>query len=82
MSSLFPDHLDAEFLHFVFKSMDNPASVEHEEQVTELLVNFMLAFNLHFHVRADNLVMKVIEERKTVKVFTEKLLLLFNRDGK
>ncbi|XP_060558045.1 NCK-interacting protein with SH3 domain-like [Ruditapes philippinarum] len=74
------DHLNAEFLHFVFKSMDNPVSVEHEEQVTELLVNFILAFNLHFHVPADNLVMKVIEERKTVKVFTEKLLLLFNRD--
>ncbi|XP_053399452.1 LOW QUALITY PROTEIN: NCK-interacting protein with SH3 domain-like [Mercenaria mercenaria] len=74
------DYLNAEFIHFVFKSLDNPPSIEHEEEVVDLLVNFILAFNLHCQMPSDNLVMKVIEERKTVKVFTEKLLLLFNRD--
>ncbi|KAL4230198.1 hypothetical protein ACF0H5_010583 [Mactra antiquata] len=74
------DHLNTDFLGFVFNSLENPCSEGHEEQLTDLLVNFVLAFNLHFDTLNENLVMKVIEEKKTVKVFTEKILLLFNRD--
>ena len=50
--------------------------------MTDLLVNFVLAFNLHFVKVGDNFIMKAIGERRTVKVLTEKMLLLFNRDGK
>lgn len=74
------DYLNADFIHFVFTTLENPPTLEHEEQLTDLLVNFILAFNLHFQMPTENLVMKVIEEKKTVKVFSEKILLLFNRD--
>ena len=78
---LISDHLNVAFLQFVFESIENPPTYEHEDQVTDLLINFVLAFNLHCKQPKDNLVLHVIEERKTVKVFTEKVLLLFNRDG-
>lgn len=70
------DFMDAKFMNFVFDTIE---SGEHDEQLTNLLVQFVLAFNLHF-LRKDNLVMHVLAERRTAKVFTEKILLLFNRD--
>ena len=75
------DHLDKTFIRFILDTIESPLTPEHEDQVTDLLVNFTLAFNLHFHKVGENLVMKEIAERKTVKVLTEKILLLFNRDG-
>ncbi|KAH3717720.1 NCK-interacting protein with SH3 domain-like [Dreissena polymorpha] len=74
------DHLNAEFVQFLFNNIENPASGEHEDQLSDLVVNLVLAFNLHFYVPSKNLVLQVMEERKTVKVFSEKILLLFNRD--
>jgi len=53
-----------------------------EGDLTDALVNLVLAFNLHLNDPADNGVMTVIERHGTVKTFTEKILLLFNRDGK
>ena len=78
---VFSEHLNSEFVQFLFNNIENPASGEHEDQLSDLLVNLVLAFNLHFHVPSKNLVLQVMEEKKTVKVFTEKILLLFNRDG-
>ena len=75
------DHLDKTFIRFILDTIESPLTPEHEDQVTDLLVNFILAFDLHFHKVGENLVMKEIAERKTVKVLTEKILLLFNRDG-
>ena len=78
----FSDHLDQKFIKFILDKIESPPSSDYEDQVTDVLVNFVLAFNLHFVKVGDNLIMKAIGERRTVKVLTEKILLLFNRDGK
>lgn len=75
------DHLDQRFVTFILNTIEIPPTPDLEDQVTDLLVNFILAFNLHFAKVEENLVMKAIAERRTVKVLTEKILLLFNRDG-
>lgn len=67
---------------FLFESIENPPTSDHEDQLTDILISLVLAFNLHFGKPKDNLVMQVMEDKKTAKVFTEKILLLFNRDGK
>ena len=77
----FPDHLDQKFIKFILDTIEAPPSSDHGDQVTDLLVNFILAFNLHFVKIGDNFIMKAIAERGNVKVLTEKILLLFNRDG-
>ncbi|XP_052797022.1 NCK-interacting protein with SH3 domain-like isoform X3 [Mya arenaria] len=74
------DHLNADFLNFIFENIENPVSGDHEDKLSDVLVNLVLAFNLHLHVPAASPMLQVIEERRTVKVFTEKILLLFNRD--
>ena len=79
---LLPDHLDQKFIKFILDTIETPPSSDYEDQVTDLLVNFVLAFNLHFVKVGDNFIMKAIAERRTVKVVTEKILLLFNRGGK
>lgn len=73
------DHLDEKFIKFILDTIESPPSSDYDDQVTDLLVNLVLAFNLHFHKLDDNFIMKAIADRKTVKVLTEKVLLLFNR---
>ena len=41
----------------------------------------ILAYNLHFVLPSENVVMKVLAEKKTSKVFTERLMYLLNRGG-
>lgn len=73
------DHLDEKFIKFILETIESPPTADFDGQVTDLLVNLVLAFNLHFQKLEDNIIMKAIAKRKTVKVLTEKLLLLFNR---
>ena len=51
------------------------------EQVGDVFLNVIFAFNLHFELPKENLVMQALAEVGNVKVFTEKLMLLFNRGG-
>ena len=51
-------------------------------QVLELVVNLVLAFNLHFELPTENTVMQVLAERGTAKFFTERLMFLVNMGGK
>ena len=52
------------------------------DKLTDLLVNLVLSFNLHFDHYNDNIIMAVLGEYGTAKTFTEKLIFLVNRGGK
>ena len=71
-----------EFLDKVLDMVENPASVEHDDQCTDALVNLLLAYNLHFPFQEANDIMSILAKKGTVKVFTEKLLEIFNKGGK
>ena len=51
------------------------------EKIPDLFVNLLLAFNLHFEIPEENMVMHVLGATGTAKTFTEKLMLLVNRGG-
>ena len=51
------------------------------EEIGDIFLNIIFAFNLHFELPTENLVMQALAEVGDVKVFTEKLMLLFNRGG-
>ncbi len=76
-TSRFAEQLNETFINFV---LDHIESSEHE-QIPDLFVNLILAFNLHFGIPEENDVMKALADRKTSKVFTEKIMLLVNRGG-
>lgn len=51
------------------------------ERIIDGFIRLILSFNLHFELPEENIVMKVFAERSTAKTFTEKLLLMLNREG-
>ncbi|XP_050409446.1 NCK-interacting protein with SH3 domain [Patella vulgata] len=73
------EHLNGDFISFILSLIENPPTDEHEDQATDLLVSLILAYNLHMETAGKNLVMDVFAEKGTVKIFTEKVMLLFNR---
>lgn len=78
----FLESMSHEFLDKVLDMVENPASVEHDDQCTDALVNLLLAYNLHFPFQEANDIMSILAKKGTVKVFTEKLLEIFNKGGK
>jgi Protein of unknown function (DUF2013) len=61
--------------------VESPPANDEADALPDMFVKLILAFNLHFEMPDENIVMKTLAERGTAKTFTEKLLLLFNREG-
>ena len=71
------EQLNKKFVDFLLDNIEN----NDHEQIPDLFVNLILAFNLHYEIPSENDVMKVLGERGTAKTFTEKVMLLVNRGG-
>ena len=85
------------FIRFLLEGIETYNENPETEQLAELFLGLILAFNLQYcnhqkgkaqfdsskhKFNAENLIMKCLCERENTKFFTEKLLLLFNREGK
>jgi len=70
------------FVEFLLDNIESPPANDEADAVPDVFVKLLLAFNLHFELPSDNLVMSAIASRGTAKTFTEKLMLLFNREGR
>ncbi|KAK2821145.1 hypothetical protein Q7C36_020488 [Tachysurus vachellii] len=73
------DHLNSGFIKFLLDVIEDGLPSDPTEQLSDLSVNLLLAFNLHFTVPDSNLVMQTLIKRHNVKTLTEKILLLLNR---
>lgn len=74
------DHVGTNFLNFILNSIESPPDTDLEEQIPDLFLNLILSFNLQFVLEKDNILLQTLEKRYTAKTFTEKILLLFNRE--
>ena len=79
--SFFSDHLNETFINFLLDGIEAPPAGEGADQIPDTFFKLILAFNLHFELPEDNIVMKVLAKRGTAKIFTEKLMLMVNREG-
>jgi len=70
------------FVEFLLDKIELPPANDEADSVPDVFVKLLLAFNLHFELPSDNLVMLAVAGRGTAKTFTEKLMLLFNREGR
>lgn len=52
-----------------------------DEQIPDLFLSLICSFNLQFDCPSENVVLTALEERDVAKTFTEKILLLLNREG-
>lgn len=78
----FLDLLGRRFLSFMFDNIEYPPDTDLDEQIPDLFLNFIVSFNLQFTDESDNPVLASLEEKDVAKTFTEKILLLINREGK
>lgn len=73
------EHLNAAFLQFLLDVIEDGLPSDPTEQLPDLFINLLLAFNLHLSLPESNMVMQALIKRHNVKILTEKLLLLLNR---
>uniref|UniRef100_A0A3B1KE94 NCK interacting protein with SH3 domain n=1 Tax=Astyanax mexicanus TaxID=7994 RepID=A0A3B1KE94_ASTMX len=73
------DHLNSSFIQFLLDVIEDGISSDPTEQLPDLFINVLLAFNLHLTVPEDNMVMQTLIKRHNVKTLSEKILLLLNR---
>lgn len=75
------DHMKSEFVLFMLKLIETPLEDDQTEFLSDVMINLLLAFNLQFDNFSDNTVLEVMQQVKASKSFTEKILLLINREG-
>lgn len=66
-----------QFAKFLLETIETHNS----ESFIDLVITLLLAFNLQFMDPLDNPIIESMEAVDSVKVFTEKILLLLNREG-
>ncbi|XP_056645825.1 NCK-interacting protein with SH3 domain [Diorhabda sublineata] len=74
------DFLGKRFLSFILDNIEYPPDTDLEEQIPDLFLNLIISFNLQFSEENENPVLAALEERDVAKTFTEKILLLINRE--
>lgn len=79
---MFVEHINVKFVEYLLDGIESPLANDETEAVPDVFVKLLLAFNVHFELPSDNLVMSAVASRGTAKTFTEKLMLLFNREGR
>ncbi|XP_055726051.1 NCK-interacting protein with SH3 domain-like isoform X1 [Salvelinus fontinalis] len=72
------EHLNASFVQFLLDVVEDGLLSDPTEQLPDLCVNLILAFNLHLIVPSSNVIMQTVV-KKNVKIFSEKIVLLLNR---
>lgn len=74
------DLLGTQFLTFILNNIENPPDTDIDDQIPDLFLNFVISFNLQFKDPNENIVLNALSGRNLAKFFTEKLLLLLNRE--
>lgn len=75
------EQLGSDFISFLLDLIETPPDTDLEDQIPDLFVNLILSYNLQF-TTSENIVLNALRERTVAKTFTEKILFLFNREGK
>lgn len=66
---------------FLLDFIETTPESDDEERVQEHFMTLILSYNLQFQDSDNNIVLESLQSRNDAKVFTEKLLLLLNREG-
>ncbi|KAF3689874.1 NCK-interacting protein with SH3 domain 54 kDa VacA-interacting protein [Channa argus] len=72
------EHLNADFVQFLLGVVENGLPSDPTEQLPDIFLNLLLAFNLHHTTPSDDVIMQELK-KKNVKILSEKVLLLLNR---
>ena len=65
---------------FLLNKVEQSSEVDLEEDLADTFMGLICSYNLQFEQASDNLVLKSLRKVENAKIFTEKLLLLLNRE--
>ncbi|KPI91578.1 NCK-interacting protein with SH3 domain [Papilio xuthus] len=74
------EQLGVEFAQFLLELIENPPETDVDEQIPDLFLTLLLAYNLQFDNPHENLLLDALETQDNAKTFCEKVLLLLNRE--
>ncbi|XP_059615007.1 NCK-interacting protein with SH3 domain [Phlebotomus argentipes] len=74
------EHFGKDFLLFVLNIIECPPATDINEILPDVMINLVLSFNLQFDHFANSVVLDAFREMRSAKTFTEKLLMLINRE--
>lgn len=74
------DLMKHDFVLFMLNLIENPLEDDQTEFLSDVMINLLLAFNLQFDSFTENTILEAMQQIKTSKSFTEKILLLINRE--
>lgn len=74
------EQLDVEFAQFLLELIEDPPETDVDEQIPDLFLTLLLAYNLQFDNQFDNVLLNALETRDVAKTFCEKVLLLLDRE--
>ncbi|XP_023940487.1 NCK-interacting protein with SH3 domain [Bicyclus anynana] len=74
------EQLGVEFAQFLLELIENPPETDMDEQIPDLFLTLLLAYNLQFENPFESLLLNALESIDNAKTFCEKVLLLLNRE--
>nr|XP_018904416.1 PREDICTED: NCK-interacting protein with SH3 domain [Bemisia tabaci] len=75
------EYLGLEFVTFLLSLIESPPETDIEEQIPDVFLTLILSYNLQFSAEAtNNVVVDSVASRSVAKNFTEKVLILLNRE--
>lgn len=77
----YTEQLNSDFVTFLLDYIESSPQSDEEERVQDHFMTLILSYNLQFQDSDNNIVLESLQSRNDAKVFTEKLLLLLNREG-
>ncbi|KJE92434.1 hypothetical protein CAOG_03410 [Capsaspora owczarzaki ATCC 30864] len=84
------DFWNIEFILHIVNKIENGAHLGFTEEMVDSLIALLLSFNLHFSIDSpslsaphrDNIVMKALEQQSSAACLGERVLYMFNRNGR
>lgn len=73
--------MQSDFIQFLMNIVENQPDTDTTDILPDVMINLILAFNLQFDNTSENIVLEALEKIQSAKTFTEKILLLINREG-
>ncbi|XP_011305468.1 NCK-interacting protein with SH3 domain [Fopius arisanus] len=73
------EQLGPEFISFLLELIEEPPDTDMDDQIPDLFLNLVLSYNLQFS-SSENIVLNSLKARDNAKTFTQKILLLLNRE--
>jgi len=72
--------LGSSLITFLLNKIENCPELDTEEEIADSFMGLLASYNLQFDQPCDNIVLQCLAKSANAKIFTEKLLLLLNRE--